>query len=162
MAKISNNMVSRNILVYLNESYPKAIKFSEMVKSLDFNERDLFKNLFFLEENSLVQLMSSYPTGATYPTIHMIKIRDEGKNLLGSEERLNNLFPLNETSGKPDFYQINSLSLSEIMGELLVMIEENSLLVKKDRNILLENIKSASLNPAISGVKLIKIFERLA
>ena len=161
MQEYENNEISRKILSYLNDSSPKAIKFSEMVQGLNAEEKVLFKNLFFLEENSFVQLMSSYPTGATYPTIHMVKIRDEGKSLLEDEDKLNALFPLQGLSSRLDLYHINSLTVSEIVNNMLVMIEKGEIAVEKNKETLLKALNDLSAEPEVSEIKLEQIFESL-
>jgi len=124
MADKSNNETSREVLACLNHHYPKAVKFLEMSEKLAIPEKSLFKNLFFLEENLLVQLMSSYPTGATYPTIHMVKIRDEGRSLLNDTERMDELFPLHGFSSRLDISRINHVSLPELAKSAASMIEK--------------------------------------
>ena len=132
-----------------------------MAQDLNADEKVLFKNLFFREENSLVQLMSSYPTGATYPTIHMVKIRDEGKSLLEDEDMLNALFPLQGLSSPLDLYHINSLTVSEIINNVLLMIEEGEIALEKNKESLLKALNDLSAEPEISEIKLRQIFESL-
>ncbi|MBE9536034.1 MAG: hypothetical protein IMF07_02540 [Proteobacteria bacterium] len=124
MADKSNNEISREVLACLNDHYPKAVKFLEMAEKLEIPEKSLFKNLFFLEENSLVQLMSSYPTGATYPTIHMLKIRDEGRSLLHDTESMDERFPLHGFSSRLDISRINHFTLPELAKSAASMIEK--------------------------------------
>ncbi len=161
MQEDENNEISRKILSFLNDNYPKAIKFSEMSQDLNADEKVLFKNLFFLEENTFVQLMSSYPTGATYPTIHMVKIRDEGKSLLEDEDKLNALFPLEGLSSRLDLYHLNSLTVSDIINNMLVMIEKGEITVEKNKESLLKALNDLSAEPAVSEIKLRQIFESL-
>ncbi len=157
----SNNHISRDILEYLERHYPKADKFVDMVKALGTDEKALFKNLFFLEETSLVQLMSSYPAGATYPTIHMVKIRDEGRALLADPEKLDTIFPLKGFSSRLDFKKLNTLKLSQVLDVVSSMIEEGQIHPDGSKDNLLSQIKEASKNPALSELTLGKIFENL-
>ena len=157
--KKSNNEVSRQILSYLEETSPKAVKFHEIVNTLEIEERALFKNLFFLEENHLVQLMSSYPSGATYPTIHMVKMRDEGIALLHDEEKLESMFPLKGFSSRLDLYKINSLTLPEILNILPTLIEKGEVAKGADKEKLLRIIKDLASTPGISDLTLGKLFE---
>ena len=161
MTEKSNNQISRETLEYLDDHHPKAVKFTEMAESLDTEEKILFKNLFFLEENSLIQLMSSYPAGATYPTIHMVKIRDEGKALLGDEERLDEMFPLKGFSSRLDFKKINNLSLSQILNVVASMIESGEIKTQVDSSTLLSEMKKVSEAPSFSEITLAKIFEKV-
>ena len=157
--KKSNNEVSRQILSYLEETSPKAVKFHEIVNTLEIEERALFKNLFFLEENHLVQLMSSYPSGATYPTIHMVKMRDEGATLLQDQEKLESMFPLKGFSSRLDLYKINSLTLPEILNILPVMIEKGGITEAIDKERIAEIVKELASAPGISALTLGNLFE---
>ncbi|MDT8316373.1 MAG: hypothetical protein RQ824_00085 [bacterium] len=157
--KKSNNEVSRQILSYLAEASPKAVKFHEIVNTLEIEERALFKNLFFLEENHLVQLMSSYPSGATYPTIHMVKMRDEGAALLHDEGKLESMFPLKGFSSRLDLYTINSLMLPEVLNILLVLIEKEEVAKGADKEKLLDDIKDLASAPGVSALTLGNLFE---
>lgn len=155
----SNNEVSRQILSYLEETSPKAVKFHEIVNTLEIEERVLFKNLFFLEENHLVQLMSSYPSGATYPTIHMVKMRDEGIALLHDEEKLESMFPMKGFSSRLDLYKINSLTLPEILNILPVMIEKGGVTEALDKERIAGIVKDLASAPGISCLTLGNLFE---
>lgn len=155
----SNNEISREILSFLQTQYPNAVKFMDLVKDLDIDEKVLFKNLFFLEENSLVQLMSSYPTGATYPTIHMVKIREEGLDLLKDQEKLDSLFPLKGFSSRLDLYKINSITLSQLLEAAAYLIEKGEIRVDANREETLMNIRNFANHPAISKANLGKLFE---
>ena len=157
--KKSNNEVSRQILSYLEETSPKAVKFHEIVNTLEIEERALFKNLFFLEENHLVQLMSSYPSGATYPTIHMVKMRDEGIELLHDEEKLESMFPLKGFSSRLDLYKINSLTLPEILNILPEIIEKGGIAEGLDKEKIAGIAKDLASTPGISDLTLGKLFE---
>ena len=157
--KKSNNEVSRQILSYLEETSPKAVKFHEIVNTLEIEERALFKNLFFLEENHLVQLMSSYPSGATYPTIHMVKMRDEGTALLHDEEKLESMFPLKGFSSRLDLYKINSLTLPEILNILPEIIEKGVIAEGLDKEKIAGIAKDLASTPGISDLTLGKLFE---
>ncbi len=157
--KKSNNEVSRQVLSYLKETSPKAVKFHEIVNTLEIEERALFKNLFFLEENHLVQLMSSYPSGATYPTIHMVKMRDEGIALLHDEEKLESMFPMKGFSSRLDLYKINSLTLPEILNILPIMIEKGGITETIDKERIAEIVKELASSPGISALTLGNLFE---
>ena len=157
--KKSNNEVSRQILSYLEETSPKAVKFHEIVNTQELEERALFKNLFFLEESHLVQLMSSYPSGATYPTIHMVKIRDEGIALLHDKEKLESMFPLKGFSSRLDLYKINSLTLSEILHILPEIIEKGGIPEGLDKEKIAGTIKELASTPGIADLTLGKLFE---
>lgn len=161
MQELSNNEASRIILSYLKDNYPKAIKFYEMVHSLHADEKALFNNLLFLEESSLVQLMSSYPTGATYPTIHMVKIRDEGSSLLKDEDRLNTLFPLREDPSPVGLHQMSKVAFSEIIGQIISMIEKGDIMTEKDSEEIVAALCRLSAEPAVAEIKLGEIFKQL-
>lgn len=157
--KKSNNEISRQILSYLAETSPKAVKFYAIVDTLGIEERELFKNLFFLEESHLVQLMSSYPSGATYPTIHMVKIRDEGLSLLHDEEKLDSMFPLKGFSSRLDLYKINNLTLTEILNILTEIIEQGGITEDLDKEKISGIVKDLASTPGISKLTLGKLFE---
>ena len=157
--KKSNNEVSRQILSYLEETSPKAVKFHEIVNNLEIEERALFKNLFFLEENHLVQLMSSYPSGATYPTIHMVKMRDEGIALLHDEEKLEAMFPLKGFSSRLDLYKINNLTLAEILDILPEIMEKGGVAETLDKERVVQMVKDLASTPGISALTLGNLFE---
>lgn len=157
MADKTNNEISREVLACLNEHHPKAVKFLEMAEKLEIPERSLFKNLFFLEENSLVQLMSSYPTGATYPTIHMVKIRDEGRDLLDDNDRLDELFPLQGFSSRLDISRVNHVSLPELASSAVSMIEEGAAGKEGEKHV--DDLKKIAKASSLGGLTLGKIFE---
>ncbi len=157
-----DNQVSRDILSYLDAHYPKAVKFSEMVVNLGVNEKTLFNNLFFLEDNSMVQLMCSYPTGATYPAIHMIKGREEGIALLKDNDRLESMFPLQSFAHSLDEHKINNLSVSEIISALSSEIKSNGKIKSEGMSGLEKNLDDLKKNPVISEIKLGKILENLS
>ncbi|MDH3973189.1 MAG: hypothetical protein OEV42_02815 [Deltaproteobacteria bacterium] len=158
MAK-SNNEVSREILSYLDEKHPRAVKFVEMVDTLEIDEKVLFKNLFFLEENNLVQLMSSYPAGATYPTIHMVKIKDEGVALTGDEEKLSSMFPLKGFSSRLDLYKINNLTMGDVIQTLTLMVEKDEIVINGDKKQVMGEIKNLISVSTLTRLTLGKIFE---
>lgn len=158
MAK-SNNEVSREILFYLDEHHPRAVKFVEMVDTLEIDEKVLFKNLFFLEENNLVQLMSSYPSGATYPTIHMVKVREEGVALIRDEKKLDNMFPLKGFSSRLDLYKINNLTVGEVLHTLSFIVEKDEISINGDKSKVMDTIKSLSSVTGLTRLTLGKIFE---
>jgi len=155
----SNNEVSREILSYLNQVRPQAVKFFEMVDTLEIDEKVLFKNLFFLEENNLIQLMSSYPTGATYPTIHMVKIKGDGSKLVESKDELDAMFPLKGFSSRLDLYRINNLTLTEVLEALSSMIEKDEISVNGDKEKVMEKINDILSTSGLTPLTLGKIFE---
>jgi len=157
----SNNEVSREILSYLNKMRPQAVKFYEMVNTLGIDEKALFKNLFFLEENSLIQLMSSYPSGATYPTIHMVKIRDEGIKLIENDETLDAMFPLKGFSSRLDLYRINNLTVVEVLVKLSLMVEKDEISVNGNKEDVMAEIKKLMSASGLSHITLGKIFEHV-
>ena len=155
----SNNEVSREILSCLREKHPQAVKFVEIVKALHIEEKALFKNLFFLEENHLIQLMSSYPTGATYPTIHMVKIKEEGLRILDDEEKLDAMFPLKGFSSRLDLYRINNMTLAELASALRKLIETRELVLREGQDELLKGLQEIGDAPEAAELTLGKIFE---
>lgn len=157
MSEKSNNEISREVLACLNDHYPKAVKFLEMAEKLAIPERSLFKNLFFLEESSLVQLMSSYPSGATYPTIHMLKIRDEGRALLDDTKSMDEFFPAHGLSSRLDISKINHVCIPELASAAISIIEGGEA-GEEVRNYLesLEKIAKAS---SLKSFTLGKIFD---
>jgi len=157
----SNNQVSREILTYLDEHYPKAVKFSEMVINLGINEKTLFKNLFFLEDNSLIQLMCSYPAGATFPSIHMIKGREEGITLLNDADRLESMFPVQGFAHSMDYYKMNNVVISEVVSALSSEIKNAKGIEETKRSELVITLDNIANSPLISDIKLGKILENL-
>ena len=153
-----NNEISREILAYLDEFHPQAVKFSDMVNNLDIDEKDLFKNLFFLEDFSFIQLMSTYPVGAIFPNIHMVKIRDEGRELLEDEEKLDNLFPLRDFSCLSDRNRINNFTILEVIDTMQDMALKDKIDVLGEKDELLTAIKTLKKCVKLSKVTLGKIF----
>jgi len=105
--------------------------------------------------------MSSYPSGATYPTIHMVKIRDEGRELLAEEERLDAMFPLKGFSSRLDFKKINNIHLSKLLETVSSLLETGEIKAGTDVEALLADLKNLSGNKALSDLTLGKIFENL-
>ena len=156
-----DNQVSRDILIYLDGHYPKAVKFSEMVVNLGVNEKTLFNNLFFLEDNSMIQLMCSYPTGATYPAIHMIKGREEGRTILNDQIKFEDMFPLQSFTHSLDEYKINNLTVLEIISALLTKIKNSETIKSAEKIEIEKTLDSLKKNPLISDIKLGNILENL-
>ena len=154
----SNNEISRDIMIYLRDKHPQAVKFVDLFQAFDIEEKVLFKNLFFLEETHFLQLMSSYPSGATYPTIHMVKIKDEGLALLGDEEKLDTMFPLKGFSSRLDINKINSLGIPDLLKTLSSMIADEKIDCGDEKEIINDSIKKLSTDSALADLTLGKVF----
>ncbi len=161
MQSISNNELSRRILACLKDHYPQAMKFADLVKALNIDEKAIYKNLFFLEEKSFAQLMSSYPPGATYPTIHMVKLREEGKTLIEDEEELDDIFPLTGLSSRLDPQKIDGLTLAELFGALTRMIEQGKIVTGRDRKELANRLSDLAADRGLAKTTLGRIFRNL-
>jgi hypothetical protein len=92
---MTNNELSRKVLEALLKNSGK-IRFKELVETFGEDARVIFKNLFFLEEKTYVQLSTSYPSDSVYPTIHIIKLRKEGEKLAEDHEEMSREFPLSD------------------------------------------------------------------
>lgn len=155
----SNNEISRDIMIYLRDKQPKAVKFVDLFRDMNVEERILFKNLFFLEETRFLQLMSSYPSGATYPTIHMVKLKEEGLSILDDEEKLDAMFPLKGFSSRLDISKINKLTIHDLLETLSSMLEAGEIDGGDDKEVMTDTIKKLSDNPALKVLTLGKVFE---
>lgn len=89
----SRNLLSRKILEHLYKAEGK-VRFEELVKVIGAEERLVYNNLFYLEENGLVELSKSYPSDAVYPLIHFIHLRAKGKRIVENPQAMEELFPL--------------------------------------------------------------------
>jgi DNA-binding transcriptional ArsR family regulator len=94
---MTNNELSRKVLTLLHEQ-KKPAKFEELVKAIGVDARTVYKNLFYLEEHHYIQLSTSYPSEAVYPLIHLVRMRERGKDLVENPEKLERTFPLSDTS----------------------------------------------------------------
>jgi len=90
---MTNNELSRKVLASL-VAHGGTVRFRALVEELEEDAKVVFKNLFFLEERSYVSLATSYPIDAVYPQIHIVRLRDEGKNLTLDDELMDAAFPL--------------------------------------------------------------------
>ncbi|MCZ7385603.1 MAG: hypothetical protein O8C63_12780, partial [Candidatus Methanoperedens sp.] len=94
---MTNNQLSRKVLELLFEQ-KKPVKFRALAEAIQVDVRTLFKNLFYLEEHDTVTLSTSYPTDAVFPQILFARLTDAGRDLAGNSARLEELFPLADTT----------------------------------------------------------------
>ncbi len=129
---MTNNDLSRKVLNLLNAS-ESAVKFKAMLRELGVDPRMLFKNLFYLEEQKMVQLSTSYPTDAVYPQIHLIRLRGKGRELIQDQAALDEQFPLSDTSRDtsphipPDLRESRSVPYSKILEQLKNRVKQEDL-----------------------------------
>jgi len=90
------NEISRKALTYIYQQKNASARFQKMTQDLGINERDLTKNLFWLEEHHLVKLSTSLPAGSTFPQIVVVRLTREGTELVSKPEKFSNRFPLDE------------------------------------------------------------------
>jgi len=92
----SPNEISRDALTYLAEKGARGSRFREMANDLDISERDLSKNLFWMEERRMVKLSTSIPAGSTFPLIVVARLTREGQDLTSDAEKFERRFPSKE------------------------------------------------------------------
>jgi len=89
----SANEISQRALSFLAKSWPQPSRFQDMADGLGFDDKDLSKNLFWLEEHRLVKLSTSLPAGSTFPTIIVVRLTPEGEEVAADPARLERRFP---------------------------------------------------------------------
>ncbi len=90
------NEISRSALSYLAKKGHEGARFQEMAEKLDIHEKDLSKNLFWLEEHHMIKLSTSLPAGSTFPQIVIARLTREGEDLVSDPEKLDKRFPVDE------------------------------------------------------------------
>jgi len=91
------NEISKKALNYLFNDKTDGVRFGEMARVLEIDDRSLSKNLFWLEEHGLVKLSTSLSVGSTFPKIVLVKLTKDGKHLVTDSSKLDQRFP----SGMP-------------------------------------------------------------
>ncbi len=105
---MTNNELSRKVLAALSGKAGR-IRFTELVETMGTDARTVFKNLFFLEDKGFVRLATSYPTGAVYPEIHLVRIHEAGEELLNDQALMDSVFPVSD----PDSGQASASEADE-------------------------------------------------
>lgn len=90
---LSANEISRRALSYLAKAWPEPSRFQQMADNLELDEKDLSRNLFWMEEHRLVKLSTSLPAGSTFPIIIMVRLTPEGEEVAADPIRLERRFP---------------------------------------------------------------------
>lgn len=98
---LSANEISRKSLSFLAGAWPERVRFGKMAETLGINEKDLSRNLFWLEEHRLVKLATSLPAGTTFPVIITVKLTPEGEEIAADPMRLERRFPLPSAAATP-------------------------------------------------------------
>ena len=123
---MTNNEISRKAIQALYKNGGR-MKFSALVKETEAKERDLFKNLFYMEEKGLVQLSTLYGLDETYPQIVMAKLRKGGEELAENKDKLDFIFPMVEeedeeaarmVGGKMTFHRALELLADRVRAEM--------------------------------------------
>lgn len=91
---VTANEISRKVLIYLSRNWPDPGKFGEMSEALKIPEKDLSKNMFWLEEHRLLKLSTSLAAGSAFPEIVMARLTSEGEEVAGDGSRLDRRFPI--------------------------------------------------------------------
>lgn len=92
---MTNNELSKKILLTLVERADKSSKFSELVNQISADKKRIALNLFYLETNGLVELRSVYSSDALFPEIYYVALKPKGVILAENPEKLENIFPSN-------------------------------------------------------------------
>lgn len=130
--------ISRKALSHLKGTYPKPARFKEMSADLGIDQKALSKNLFYLEENQLVRLATSIEGDATFPTIHVVKLTDEGSELAGNKEKLEERF----SSRKAKYHdqELHEVTFAGVLDRLAGAIEKDASIESGKKKSLLKNI----------------------
>jgi DNA-binding MarR family transcriptional regulator len=142
---VTNNELSRKVLALLAQKAGTA-KFKELVELLKADARDVFKNLFFLEEKGFVQLSTSYPVEAVYPQIHLVRLRARGETLVKNHDLLDAAFPLSDMTTDlkphipPDLNHRGLVTFAQVLDLLAARIRDQ--MQGDERDAILEKIES--------------------
>ncbi|GAB4436995.1 MAG: hypothetical protein OHK0040_08290 [bacterium] len=90
---MTNNELSKNIILTLHQTPSKSLKFNELAKAISVDKKRLALNLFYLEANSFLELRSVYSSDALFPEIYMVYLKAKGQYFAENKEKLNMLFP---------------------------------------------------------------------
>lgn len=96
---MTNNELSKNIILTLNQAPSKSLKFNELAKFISVDKKRLALNLFYLETNSFLELRAVYSSDALFPEIYMVYLKAKGQYFAENREKLNMLFPSNMEQG---------------------------------------------------------------
>lgn len=92
---MTNNELSKEIILLLFNEPSKSMKFSEIVKKVSVDKKRLALNLFYLEENGFIELRSVYNSDSLFPEIYMVSLKQKGGHIAENAEVLNTIFPSN-------------------------------------------------------------------
>jgi DNA-binding MarR family transcriptional regulator len=142
---VTNNELSRKVLAVLAQKAGTA-KFKDLIELLKADARDVFKNLFFLEEKGIVQLSTSYPVEAVYPQIHLVRLRARGETLVKDHNLLDAAFPLSDVTTDlkphipPDLNHRGPVTFAQVLDLLAARVREQ--MQGEERDAILEKIES--------------------
>lgn len=97
MHRIANE-ISRKILSYLSGQPEEGARFTELLNGTGLKEKDLVKNLYWLEEHHLVRLSTMLSAGSTFPQIAKARLSKEGRDLVADSAKLERRFPVDEAA----------------------------------------------------------------
>ncbi len=109
--------ISRRALNYLHDGNTDGSRFAEMAKALEFDERSLSKNLFWLEEHKLVKLSTSLSPASTFPKIVLVKLTREGRELTDDQEKLAQRFPVDQPVGANSYRDYLEMLRDDVKSE---------------------------------------------
>ncbi|HUT55529.1 MAG TPA: hypothetical protein VM658_19215 [bacterium] len=151
---MTNNELSRKVLDVLTRK-EGTVKFKELVGILAADARDIFKNLFFLEEKGFIQLSTSYPVEAVYPQIHLVRLRARGEALVKDHKLLDAAFPLSDVTTDlkphipPDLNNKGPATFAQVLDILAARVREQ--MRGDERDAVLEKIESLLAIPMANG-----------
>jgi len=128
MHRIANE-ISRKILDHLSGKSEEGVRFRDLVENTGIEEKDLVKNLYWLEEHHLVRLSTILSAGATFPQVAKVRLSREGRDLVADPEKLACRFPVEE-DGEP----ARAGTYEEVLTLMRSEIEASEKIKSKERN----------------------------
>lgn len=96
---MTNNELSKNIILYLYQSSTKSMKFNDLAKTVSVDKKRLALNLFYLESNGFIELRSVYSSDALFPEIFFVYLKPKGIYFGENKDKLDMIFPSNMEFG---------------------------------------------------------------
>ncbi len=128
MHRIANE-ISRKILTHLSDKAEEGVRFRDLGDATGIKEKDLVKNLYWLEEHHLVRLSTMLSAGSTFPQIAKVRLSKDGRELVADPDKLESRFPVNDTAEPAP-----AGTYRDVLNVLRSEIEASDQLKAKDRN----------------------------
>jgi hypothetical protein len=90
---MTNNELSKKILLILNENPGHSVKFNELAVSVGEDKKRLALNLFYLEINGFIEIRGVYNSSSVLPEIYFLTLRPRGVHIACDENILEAVFP---------------------------------------------------------------------